>query len=292
MSFFWLAIGLFSIGNWLMTSVIFKIEPDFIFSTENRKTVNFLRVYRSIAVIATILTSVIFKYFFAVEKLFLIIAILVIFSYVISLKQTPQKREILPAMPFKYHFFTNNLPVVFFKAVFLQKYFSFFLIAGQEIDNDYFPAELFILMTPLFFLVITPFLSGTFNYLRKGKLEPSNHTKILIGLFLGASGIIQLQINGISFMSFITFYFFLTISEILILPTWFYQLNKQPSEYRHFVYTFVNVFSGLLAVFLGLAYIYFNEFLFLSALWIIYLLIGLLLIIYQIKGSENEPTKV
>ncbi len=89
-------------------------------------------------------------------------------------------------------------------------------------------AETYATFNPLFILILTPFVVGFFNWLRKRGKEPSTPAKIGIGMFISGLAMIvmviashlggNLDANNMSPGWLISSYFIVTIGELFLSP--------------------------------------------------------------------------
>jgi len=237
--FLLLGIGLIGFINGLIHSYIIS---NIVEREAKIKLVTAEKVQESILIVLNLILIVVIHKYFTLKSVFLLCGVNSLFIlFLLNSIQSSIKTNELQKPNFSVYLITLSL----FNAIFIQQYF-YFLISSKSLITY---KELFLLIIPISFLLITPLITGLMNHLRKGKREPSNNTKITLGLMSLVFGIGYLNKINFSIKSLIIFYIFLSISEILILST----VNVIMSKKDNFTSTSLlsNAIAGILAGIIG-----------------------------------------
>ncbi|MBN2280056.1 MAG: hypothetical protein JXQ65_05715 [Candidatus Marinimicrobia bacterium] len=163
------------------------------------------------------------------------------------------------------------LVLIMLKAVTFQKYFLFLLLAEKLVEIN----ELFLIISPVTFFFLTPFLSGFMNHLRKARREPSIDLKILTALSILSAGFIL--VRGLNFYNLALFYVLLTVSDILAESAVTVAIHKKSGSQKYFLFS-----NGLAGAISGLSGYLFLQYSSLNSFAVLAILILFTIIIFSI----------
>lgn len=254
------------LGSSFRHSILLRIFSDLSIKSDKYWPNRLMIVYFSAAVFGLFI-SIVSLYFLPDNAKYFPVIAMSLFSLFIINKQL-------------FHTFsTNPFPNPFDFDSFYSLYFCLVIVLIIELIISVEITR--FLIFPFTYFVFTPIISGTFNYLRKGKMEPKTSLKILLGISLILLSQIFYYFHHYSISGIVV-----VLSMVIILPIFINQSKKKLAS-QYFINSTISIASFLALIIWILKQIFFTSHQDKFTIFIL-LIIGILFHIKYLQKTEER----